>query len=192
MRSHEMIFSSTVNNKALSNETVLHQLTGAAWTVVHTAFWNGKKFNPEQVQQAQSFIHSFLQQNDSPGQTFEEFIQRILLVLFDRCRLKKARRSNPASWFNEQDQEGFAYTERSYRQLIERRKTTQGYRSHLRDFAWAVWYNTPGLHTPKNFHQWRSYYAEKSQRLLNLYLATLANMGRMPGNNSENFLFALK
>lgn len=163
-----------VSSLAKAEEIIISRLTTTAWKIAYTALWNGTDFSRTEIQKAKIAIRQFLLETGSIEKNYEEFVQRVLLA-------RQYINSNPgkyvpvpSEWLNENNKLGFHGTQKWFQKMQQKREAIPGYRSGWRDFGWAIW-QVNGKGADRNFHQWRSYYAEKNQPMLNLYLATVAN-----------------
>ena len=81
----------------------------------------------------------------------------------------------PSLWFSEENTNGFAGTAAWLQSVDITRSSLPNFKIHLRAFAEAV-EETVESGTAKDFHYWRSWFAEQEKHsLLNLFLSTIAN-----------------
>lgn len=168
------ISRTTENSNAETREIIINRLVMAAWHITYTALWNGMLFSAKEKQKAKSFILTFLTNNDSIEFCFEEFVQRVLLTRQYLNQHPEKYLSVPSAWLDERNRNGFAGTGKWYRQMLEKRESLPLYRKEWIELGWAV-FQVQGRTAVRNFHEWRSYFAEKSQGMMNLFLSTVAN-----------------
>ncbi len=156
-----------------NRQVLLQRLSADAYIIMYSALWNGKRFHPEETKDAILLISAFIEKDNRLEKNYEEFVQRILAEKYMRVNITNTPRPAPTVWLRSTGEKGFAATEKWFSLLHEKRQNNNFYRAHWRDFAWAVWYSTPGAF--QHFHRWRSYFAGISQSTLNLYLACMAN-----------------
>lgn len=153
----------------------LTRLTNCAWQVVYTALWNTKQFSAAETEIAKAFISSFLHQANSHKIKYLEFVERVLLARIYVSSHPGKYIPLPSDWFSTKNTNGFMGTEKWYKAMQQTRAALPLYRQPLKAFAEAISETTQtGL--AKDFHYWRSYFIQQNtNRLLNLYLSTIAN-----------------
>jgi hypothetical protein len=164
----------TVNSLAKAEEIIITRLTSIAWKIAYTSLWNGTDFSRTENQKTKTAIRQFLLGTDSIEKNYEEFVQRVLLARQYIINNPGKYLPVPSEWLNENNKLGFAGTQKWFQQMQQKREAIPAFRNEWRDFGWAIW-QVNGKGADRYFHQWRSYYAEKNQSMLNLYLATVAN-----------------
>lgn len=153
----------------------LHQLTSLSWHIAFTALWNGEQFSSVEIERAQELIKEYLKQQPGPRKAYIELAQRVLLARQYILTHPGAFAPIPSQWFSPANKNGFAGTQRWLASLEETRKARPLYRQALKAFPEAIWETTQSANA-KDFHYWRSYFAQNNeQSLLNLFLATVAN-----------------
>lgn len=153
----------------------LHQLTSLSWHIAFTALWNGEQFSSVEIERAQELIKEYIKQQPNPRKAYIELAQRVLLARQYILTHPGAFAPIPSQWFSPANKNGFAGTQRWLASLEETRKARPLYRQVLKAFPEAIW-ETAQSANAKDFHYWRSYFAQNNeQSLLNLFLATVAN-----------------
>lgn len=153
----------------------VNQLTQCAWQIAYTALWNTQTFTAEEIEVAKEFISSFLQQQQSHKLQYASFVQRVLLA-------RQYINSHPGTyipvtsqWFSADNKMGFMGTKNWLKAVEQTRASMPLYKQTIKDFSEAV-LQTVQSGRPAVFHHWRSYFIQqKNNRLLNLYLSTVAN-----------------
>ncbi len=175
---------------AKAEDIIISRLTTTAWKIAYTALWNGISFSRTEKQKAKAAIRTFLVNNQNIEKAYEEFVQRVLLARHYINWHPGKFVPLPSEWLSEENKMGFQGTQRWMQKMLQKREAIPAYRSHWRDFAWAIW-QVSGKKADRYFHQWRSYYAEKDQSMLNLFLATVANNSAYIREEASMQLFAL-
>ena len=153
----------------------VNNLTGCAWQIAYTALWNTQQFSPEEIAAAKQFISSFLQQGQSHKLQYAAFAQRVLLARQYINSHPGTYIPIPSQWFSTGNKMGFEGTKSWLIAVEQTRASMPLYKQAVKDFPEAVW-QTLQSGKPACFHHWRSYFIQqKSNRLLNLYLSTVAN-----------------
>ena len=151
------------------------QLTQCAWQIAYTALWNTQQFNPEEIAAAKEFISSFIQQQQSHKLQYAAFVQRVLLARQYTNSHPGTYIPVPSQWFSTTNKMGFEGTQKWLQSVLQTRASMPRYKKAIKDFSEAI-LQTVHSGKPTIFHHWRSYFIQqKSNRLLNLYLSSLAN-----------------
>ena len=153
----------------------VNQLTQCAWQIAYTALWNTQQFTPEEIEIAKQFISSFIQQQQSHKMQYAAFVQRVLLVRQYINSHPGTYIPVPSQWFSTTNKMGFEGTKNWLLAVEQTRASMPLYKKAIKDFSEAI-LQTVQSGKPTIFHHWRSYFIQqKSNRLLNLYLSTVAN-----------------
>lgn len=163
-----------IESLLLAETAVRKKISRTAWHIAYTALWNGEQFSRNEIIKAKVAITGFLNSRTSIELAFEEFTERVLLTRRYLLNNPGKYVPHPSEWLSETNAQGFAGTEKWYNKLQNKRAASPLYKTEWQNFGWAV-FQAGGKNATKYFHEWRSYYAEKNQALLNLYLATVAN-----------------
>lgn len=146
----------------------------AAWLAAYTALWNGICFSTTEQEQAKEAIRQWLSQQAGTEAAYKQMVQRILLARQYLTSNTVKYAPIPTEWFATSNNNGYAGTQRWYHQLQQQRQAMPLKAIELKAFAEAV-LEMQEEPTGKNFHYWRSYFAERNkQQLLNLFLSTVA------------------
>ncbi len=150
-------------------------LTQCAWQIAYTALWNTQEFTPAEIEAAKEFISSFIQQQQSHKLQYAAFVQRILLARQYINSHPGTYIPIPSQWFSTENKMGFEGTNNWLVAVEQTRASMPLYKKPIKDFSEAV-LQTTETGKASTFHHWRSYFIQqKNNRLLNLYLATIAN-----------------
>ena len=153
----------------------INQLTQCAWQIAYTALWNTQQFTPEETIAAKDFISSFIQQQQSHKLQYTAFVQRVLLARQYISSHPGTYIPVPSQWFSPGNKMGFTGTQKWLQSVEQTRDAMPLYKQAIKDFSEAV-LQTVQSGKPTCFHHWRSYFIQqKNNRLLNLYLSTVAN-----------------
>ena len=155
-------------------EQQVQNLSALSWQIAYTALWNGEEFDENEKQEAISLIHQFIKDQNNPRNAYAEFVQRVLMARQFIISHPGSYTSMPAEWLGPGNKKGFQRTQRWFASLEATRRSLPLYKIHLRAFSEAI-LETLRSKDPKDFHFWRTFFVERSQQTLNLFLATLAN-----------------
>ena len=151
-------------------------LADTAWMIAYTALWHAEMISEEEKRRCMALIKTYLLDAPDPQDAYNDMIQRILLAREYVMQQEGRWIPAPAEWFDHGNPHGFAGTERWLQRVKEKRRAYPLYRQALRAFAEAI-QEIKETGDAKDFHYWRSYFAERRwNRLLNLLLATVGNM----------------
>jgi nitrogenase molybdenum-iron protein alpha/beta subunit len=174
MKKQSLKITDALESIAKAEEIIITRITNTAWKIAYTALWNGEDFSRTEITKAKTAIRNFVLENNNTEKAFEEFTQRVLLARNYLISNPGKYAPIPSEWLNKENKNGFTGTERWFKKLQEKREAIPSYKAEWRDFCWSLFQLYGKKATPK-FHEFRSYYAEKNQAMLNLYLATVAN-----------------
>jgi len=153
----------------------VNQLVKCAWQIAYTALWNTQQFTPEEIEAAKVFISNFILQQQSHKSQYTAFVQRVLLARQYINSHPGTYIPVPTQWFDAGNKMGFEGTKNWLLAVEQTRASMPLYKQTIKDFAEAV-IQTTDTGKSTSFHYWRSYFIQqKNNRLLNLYLATIAN-----------------
>ena len=156
-------------------KTEITNYTNLVWCIAYTALWNATEFSQQETTAAKEYISSFLQQAISHKKAYTQLVQRVLLARQYITTHPGTYAPVPTQWFNTQNSNGFAGTQKWLAAVELTRQSMPLYKQSLKAFAEAV-HETLQSNNPADFHYWRSYFIQQNaQSLLNLYLSTLAN-----------------
>lgn len=165
----------TIQKSWLQYQQQIKYLTNCAWQITYTALWNTLQFTPEEIIAAKQFISEFIQQQQSHKQQYVDFVQRILLARQYINSHPGTYIPVPSQWFSKENKLGFEGTKNWLASVEQTRAAMPAYKQDIKDFPEAV-LQTLQSGKPAVFHHWRSHFIGlQSNRLLNLYLSTLAN-----------------
>lgn len=169
-----MITAQQLPDIKTTQEIKSEQLTQIAWHITYTALWNGADFSTAEIIKAKQFIKNFLQQ-ENPERSYSELVQRVLLARNYILSHPGTFAPFPSQWFASENKNGFAGTLRWYQAVEISRQALPKYKQAIKAFPEAI-LETIQSGSAKDFHYWRSWFAEQNaQGLLNLFLATIAN-----------------
>ena len=153
----------------------VEELSNVAWYIAYTALWNTSSTASEQQEDALKHIRQFIAAGKSPGMAFKQLAERVLLARqYLNCHPGKWV-PQPADWFNPENKNGFAGTERWLQSVEIHRATNPTFKLALQKFPEAI-IQTLCADCPALYHDWRNFFiTHNAQGLLNLYLAVLAN-----------------
>lgn len=164
-----------IQKSAAEYNAELAQYTSLAWSIAYTALWNAAEFSQQETDAAKQYIQQLLQQAASHKKAYTQLVQRVLLARQYIQTHPGAYAPLPTQWFNAQNSNGFAGTQKWFQTVEQTRQSLPLYKQSLKAFAEAV-QETLQSNKPADFHYWRSYFIQQNaQGLLNLYLSTLAN-----------------
>jgi hypothetical protein len=167
--------ASTPNNKPQTNKQQ-QQTILSAWHIAYTALWNTIKFSEEEIHNACSFLHNFINGAPNPQQAYQAFVQRVLLARYYVTTNQNKYIPTPSIWFDTENKNGFAGTASWLQNINETRQAIPQYKIALVAFAKAI-KEVKENSVAKKFHYWRSYFIQQNkQGLLNLFLSTVANL----------------
>lgn len=149
--------------------------TSIAWAIAHTALWNGKKFSEEETRKTKELIAAILMRQEQIETGFEEFVQRMLAAKYIQHREDIQFVNVPWLWFTTASAKGYHSTKKNYLAMLDERLDDPQYRVHWKYFGWALCH-IKGKIKDRDFHEWRSYFAENSQPLFSMYLAVVARL----------------
>jgi hypothetical protein len=151
------------------------QLSNIAWQIAYTSLWNGAVFSNEEINNTKKAITHFLQQG-TPLKQYAALAQRIILARHYILSHPGTYAPFPTQWFAQENKKGFAGTEKWLQTIEAQRQKMPTCKQALKAFPEAV-LEVSQSQSANDFHYWRSYFAQQNaQGLLNLFLATIANM----------------
>jgi hypothetical protein len=153
----------------------IKRLTAISWQIIYTALWNTHNFSQQEIETAKDFITAFLEQGTNHKKNYAEIVQRALLAKQYINSHPGTYIPLPSQWFNMDNKNGFTGTLKWFNALQKTRQSLPVYKQPLKAFPEAI-LETVQSGTAKDFHYWRSYFAQSNaQNLLNLFLSTIAN-----------------
>jgi hypothetical protein len=156
-------------------EQQVQHLSAIAWKIAYTALWNAEEFSAVEKEKALELISGFIREHNSPKKGYGVFVQRVLLARQYISTHPGAYAPIPSQWLSLSNKNGFAGTQRWYDAVETMRISMPKYKQPLKAFSEAV-LETTLFGSAKDFHYWRSYFAENNcQGLLNLFLSVIAN-----------------
>jgi len=166
---------SVINGHA-GKEKIIQQLVNTIWRIAYTALWNGEVFSTTEKQEAMRLIKLHLLQHDDLHTGYMQMAQRTLLARQYVNALPGRYIPLPSEWLRFNNSKGFMGTAEWLEKLQTKRVAAPLHRIELKVFAEAV-LEMAEEPCAKHFHYWREYMIERGwQGMLNLFLATMANM----------------
>jgi hypothetical protein len=163
-------FKNLEEQKAYSNI-----LAEAAWSLAYSSLWNTSLFSERETEAATNFINHYIYTAPDPYKGYIILCERVLLARMYVARNGSRYIPLPSTWFNVTNVKGFAGTDKWYQNLLLVRSSLPVYKIELKAFAEAIleMAEEPSVN---NFSYWRNYFIERNKDLLELFLATTANV----------------
>lgn len=143
--------------------------TAIAWKIAKSLLWNSERFDKRQERQILLAVRYYFLQASDKYACYQEMVLRLLHTKL-QLRDTDDYIGSPEWWFSHRNARGYNDSATWYRQYrLQWPQQLQADSSHT-SLARSV-QQLVANPTAKNFHYWRSYFAERSQRLLNYFLA---------------------